>query len=93
LEHENRTLPADKTQLKEYIKKGWARQYHMEVFTQNQASSKLKNWEKRNSKKDVGIAYSVSFNFWYEPLYVARQGTPTFDERYVGYGMTRNTQV
>jgi hypothetical protein len=31
--------------------------------------------------------------FRYEPLYVARANTPLFDERFVGFGMTRNSQV
>jgi hypothetical protein len=31
--------------------------------------------------------------FRYEPLYVARANTPPFDERFVGFGMTRNSQV
>jgi hypothetical protein len=31
--------------------------------------------------------------FKYEPLYVARADTPPFDERFIGFGMTRNTQV
>ena len=31
--------------------------------------------------------------FKYEPLYVARADTPVFDERFQGFGMTRNTQV
>jgi hypothetical protein len=29
----------------------------------------------------------------YEPLYVAKGETPAFDERFIGFGMTRNTQV
>ena len=33
------------------------------------------------------------FLFKYEPLYVARGETPAFDERFIGFGMTRNTQV
>ncbi len=33
------------------------------------------------------------YRFMYEPIYVARADSPQFDERFVGYGMTRNTQV
>lgn len=29
----------------------------------------------------------------YEPFYVARAGTPDYDERFIGYGSTRNTQA
>ena len=34
-----------------------------------------------------------NYIFKYEPLYVARAETPIFDERFIGFGMTRNTQV
>ena len=29
----------------------------------------------------------------YEPVYVSKADTPIFDERFIGFGMTRNTQV
>ena len=29
----------------------------------------------------------------FEPIFVAKAGTPQYDERFIGYGMTRNTQV
>merc|ERR1712130_1030886 len=35
----------------------------------------------------------MGYIFKYEPLYVARAETPQFDERFIGFGMTRNTQV
>ena len=45
-------------------------------------------------EKELAIAYKVAgFEFYYEPIYVARADTPPFDEMFVGYGMTRNTQV
>ena len=35
-------------------------------------------------------AYNVTkYLFKYEPLYVARADTPQFDERFVGFGVTR----
>merc|ERR1712244_42136 len=30
---------------------------------------------------------------FHEPLYVSRGDTPPFDERFIGFGMTRKTQV
>ena len=40
------------------------------------------------------MAYKVDkYIFKYEPLYVARADMPPFDERFIGFGMTRNTQV
>ena len=39
-------------------------------------------------------AYKVDkYLFGYEPLYVARAETPLFDERFIGFGNTRNSQV
>ena len=35
----------------------------------------------------------TNYMFKYEPLYVAKAETPIFDERFIGFGMTRNTQV
>ena len=29
----------------------------------------------------------------YEPIYISSADAPAFDERFIGYGMTRNTQV
>jgi len=54
----------------------------------------LKRWEGINETDQLGIAYKVEkYIFKYEPLYVARADTPQFDERFIGFGMTRNTQV
>jgi len=35
----------------------------------------------------------TNFEFLYEPFYVAPDTVPGHDERFVGYGFTRNTQV
>lgn len=40
------------------------------------------------------ISHNVTnFEFLYEPFYVATDVAPMHDERFVGYGFTRNTQV
>ena len=42
----------------------------------------------------MAVAYKVDkYLFKYEPLYVAKADSPPFDERFIGFGMTRNTQV
>jgi len=53
-------------------------------------------WE--SNTQDVTDAVHVNHNvtkctLGYEPFYVARVGAPDFDERFIGYGWTRNTQV
>lgn len=35
----------------------------------------------------------TNFEFLYEPFYVAADTVPEHDERFIGYGYTRNTQV
>lgn len=43
---------------------------------------------------DTRISHMVTnFEFLYEPFYVATDDAPIHDERFVGYGYTRNTQV
>jgi len=87
-------LPANKTELVSYIRDKKARQFHQAVYSINQKSSDLKRWEKIPETDTIDTAYKVEkYIFKYEPLYVARGDTPPFDERFIGFGMTRNTQV
>ncbi len=41
------------------------------------------------------VAYDVTNNyvFGYEPVFVAEAKVPDFQERFIGFGYTRNTQV
>lgn len=42
----------------------------------------------------VHVSHNVTnFEFLYEPFYVAADSVPPHDERFMGYGYTRNTQV
>nr|XP_053648251.1 xylosyl- and glucuronyltransferase LARGE2s-like [Cherax quadricarinatus] len=55
-------------------------------------------WEAREleqpSEGRVTVSHDVTnFEFFYEPFYVARDDVPPHDERFLGYGFTRNTQV
>jgi Glycosyl-transferase for dystroglycan len=44
--------------------------------------------------ENVHISHNVTnFEFLYEPFYVASDSVPPHDERFLGYGYTRNTQV
>lgn len=44
--------------------------------------------------EETRISHNVTnFEFLYEPFYVANDVVPPHDERFVGYGYTRNTQV
>ena len=52
---------------------------------------------KGNENVKAGKAYVshdvTNFEFFYEPFYVAKDVVPPHDERFLGYGYTRNTQV
>jgi hypothetical protein len=52
-------------------------------------------WENTEEAEDaVHVSYNVTkCKNWYEPFYVAHASVPNYDERFVGYGYTRNTQV
>jgi hypothetical protein len=40
------------------------------------------------------VSHNVTnFEFLYEPFYVSKDTAPPHDERFIGYGYTRNTQV
>eukprot|EP00088_Acartia_fossae_P029166 TRINITY_DN29996_c0_g1_i9.p1 TRINITY_DN29996_c0_g1~~TRINITY_DN29996_c0_g1_i9.p1 ORF type:complete len:523 (-),score=67.62 TRINITY_DN29996_c0_g1_i9:482-2050(-) len=90
-----KVFPTSKTQLVEMIANKTARPFHQKLFNINQKSSMLtEKWIKIDENPDQEIGYKVEkYIFKYEPLYVARADTPQFDERFIGFGMTRNTQV
>lgn len=52
-------------------------------------------WQSDLTETDeVKISHSVTnFEFLYEPFFVASDNNPQHDERFIGYGYTRNTQV
>ncbi|XP_069157151.1 beta-1,4-glucuronyltransferase 1 [Procambarus clarkii] len=75
----------------------------MQAMSHNNVAKRLTGvyrcrWEAREQEKPLEGRVSVShdvtnFEFFYEPFYVARDDAPTHDERFLGYGFTRNTQV
>ncbi|CAB3379172.1 Hypothetical predicted protein [Cloeon dipterum] len=93
IENVKERVPESKAALLQYLAEKKAQIYHITIFAPNQLSSNLSVWEKLPLQPDVDIALPVDFNFYYEPVYVTRHGSPKFDERYIGYGMTRNTQA
>ena len=42
----------------------------------------------------VHVSYIIEkYNDWYEPFFIVLDNAPAYDERFIGYGNTRNTQV
>ncbi|XP_064118757.1 beta-1,4-glucuronyltransferase 1-like [Macrobrachium nipponense] len=89
--------PSDKMELLHLLLKGHARRFHMKVYARNQGNSHLERWEAEPGRDDNG-EYKVMYNittyeeFW-EPILLLPYTAPLFDERFVGYGFTRSSQV
>ncbi len=51
-------------------------------------------YEREQDDSVVHVSHQVTnYEFFYEPFYASLDKAPPFDERFVGYGFTRNTQV
>ncbi|XP_044730531.1 beta-1,4-glucuronyltransferase 1 [Chrysoperla carnea] len=94
------SFPTNKSDLLRLVSKGLARPFHEKIFIYNQFASNISKWQEHtdmineNGKQDVHISHEVTnFEFFYEPFYVAPDTAPLHDERFLGYGFTRNTQV
>ena len=47
-----------------------------------------------DDNSSVHVSHPVTnYEFFYEPFYISLDNVPPYDERFVGYGFTRNTQV
>lgn len=88
-------FPKDKLDLIRLAKKGLARPFHHKVFIYNQYATNFSKWESDlDNIKETRISYNVTnFEFLYEPFYVSTDLVPVHDERFLGYGFTRNTQT
>ena len=94
ISHNSSHLPQTKSELIEFLKKGEARQFHQEIWPLNQQSSDLQRWEKIPENTEVAVAYEVkNYKLFYEPIYVSRGDNLAFDERFIGFGFDRSSQV
>lgn len=89
-------FPRNKSELLKLAKNKMARPFHEKIHTPAQSATDYTRWQ--NNSEDVTEAVHVNHNvtkckLGYEPFYVARVGTPDYDERFIGYGWTRNTQA
>ena len=87
-------LPQTKTELLEFIKENEARRFHEEIWSLNQQASDLQRWENIPEADEVEVAYKLEkYELQYEPIYVSRGKAPAFDERFIGFGFDRSSQV
>ncbi|XP_013794891.1 beta-1,4-glucuronyltransferase 1-like [Limulus polyphemus] len=88
------SLPTNKQTILQLVSKGQARPFHQVVFVHNQYATNHSLWEKLPESKVLRAAYPITkYEFFYEPFYVSKMDIPRHDERFIGYGFTRNTQV
>ena len=45
------------------------------------------------NEKSVDVSHKAVYHISYEPFYITSQNIPSYDERFEGYGNTRNSQV
>ncbi|KAM7342731.1 beta-1,4-glucuronyltransferase 1 isoform 2-T2 [Cochliomyia hominivorax] len=89
-------FPSSKSELLRLVKRGLARPFHEKVFIYNQYATNFSSWLANSNADDQQITIShqvTNYEFFYEPFYVALDNVPPHDERFVGYGFTRNSQV
>ncbi|XP_045533844.1 beta-1,4-glucuronyltransferase 1 [Papilio machaon] len=89
-------FPANKSELLRLSKNKLAIPFHRKVFIYNQYASNFSRWEASggNESCETHVSHDVTnFELLYEPFYVATDAVPAHDERFLGYGFTRNTQV
>lgn len=88
-------FPKNKPDLIRLVRKGLAQPFHHKIFIYNQYATNFSRWEnEENQNTDVHISHDVTnFEFLYEPFYVAPDDVPPHNEKFIGYGYTRNTQV
>ncbi|XP_040563464.1 beta-1,4-glucuronyltransferase 1 [Lepeophtheirus salmonis] len=91
-----KSLPVNKLELIQLVQNQTAREFHLKVFSLNQRGSDLRKWEKlpNYNESTLSIGYKIKkYIFGYEPTYISKPNAPFFDERFIGFGMTRNTQT
>ncbi|XP_060842012.1 beta-1,4-glucuronyltransferase 1-like [Rhopalosiphum padi] len=93
--HKSAIPPKNVTELIKLKSTGLARYFHMEVFKLNQMPTNFLMFEKSSKKySGIHISHKVSkYQLYYEPFYVSLNNVPSYDERFIGYGYTRNSQV
>ncbi|KAG6447839.1 hypothetical protein O3G_MSEX005175 [Manduca sexta] len=89
-------FPTNKSELLRLSRNKLAIPFHRKVFIYNQYASNFTKWEASggNETAETHVSHNVTnFELLYEPFYVAPDTVPPHDERFLGYGFTRNTQV
>ena len=54
---------------------------------------KNSRYERNQDDSVLHVSHEAKYEVFYEPFYVSLDTTPPHDERFLGYGFTRNSQV
>ncbi|XP_037968221.2 beta-1,4-glucuronyltransferase 1 [Plutella xylostella] len=96
LDRRVRAFPSDKAELVRLSRKKLAVPFHKKSFSLSQRASNFSRWEASggNESAETHVSHNVTnFELFYEPFYLAPDSVPAHDERFLGYGFTRNTQT
>lgn len=86
--------PENKVQLLQLLKNKLARRFHEKTFFPNQGNSRLEMWENLNETLELRVGYVITtYQMLWEPFYIVQGDVPAFDERFIGFGFNRNSQV
>ncbi|ODN01158.1 Beta-1,4-glucuronyltransferase 1 [Orchesella cincta] len=92
---EGKSFPKTKHDIVHYFRSGAARQFHGRIFDTGHKATNYNLWATVNIEDGpVKVSHKVinSQTYLYEPFYVSSDSIPPFDERFLGYGFTRNSQ-
>ncbi|CAG7785536.1 unnamed protein product [Allacma fusca] len=87
--------PETKRQLIDYANSGLARQFHLKIYRFGHWATNYSMWVSTYIEEGpVQISHMVDPRMnHYEPFYVSSDVIPAHDERFIGYGFTRSSQV
>lgn len=90
-----RSFPQTKKELKNLSASNRARPFHQSVFAINQRAVNITRYEMEPEAVDgvTHVSHVAKYEPLFEPFYVSLDTVPPHDERFIGYGYTRNTQV
>ncbi|XP_042877308.1 beta-1,4-glucuronyltransferase 1-like [Penaeus japonicus] len=91
-------FPSNKTELLDLIRDQKARIFHEKVYSKNQGNGRFhERWEVQpdnETSKEYRVLYDIeTYEEQWEPLLVLPFNAPFFDERFVGFGCNRYSQV
>ena len=52
-----------------------------------------RRYERDQNETMLHVSHVSNYELFWEPFYVSMDSAPPFDERFIGYGYTRNSQV